>query len=70
MTYDTASPFFKKITRQDYKAKTFTLNVKKSRLSAKSLVTASCDHNHDHDYDYAFDHCLTKEMSILASRAN
>ena len=71
MTYDTASPFFKKITRQvDYKAETSTLNMKKSILSANSLVTVSCDHNHDHDYDYVFDHCLTKEMNFLASRAN
>ena len=70
MTSDTASPFFKKITRQDYKAEIFTLNAKKSILSAKSLVTASCNHNHDHDYDYVLDHYLTKEMSILASRGN
>ena len=61
--YGTASPFFKKITRQDYKAETSTLNMKKSILSANSLMTASCDHSHDHDCYYVFDHCLTKEMS-------
>ena len=36
---------------QDYKAETFTLNVKKSIHPANSLLTASCDHIHDHDYD-------------------
>ena len=71
MTYGTASPFFKKITRQvDYKAETSTLNMKKSILSANSLMTTSCDHSHDHDCDYVFGHCLTKDTSILASRAN
>ena len=53
MIYGTA--FFKKITRHDYKAETSTLNMKKSILSANSLVTASCDHNHDHNFDYVFD---------------
>ena len=54
-------------TTGDYKAETFTMKLKKSILSANSLVTVSCDHNHDHDYDYVFDHCLSKEMSVLAS---
>ena len=40
MTYDTASPFFKKITRQDYKAKTFTLNVKE--INTFSKLTRDC----------------------------
>ena len=38
MTYDTASPFFKKITRQDYKAETFTQNVKKIDTFSKRAL--------------------------------
>ena len=35
MTYGTASPFFKKITRQDYKAETSTLNMKQINTFSK-----------------------------------
>ena len=41
MSSDTASTFFKNVKSiEDYKAEIFTLNAKKSILSANSLVTA------------------------------